>query len=344
MNPVTNEPKEISHFFPKGIPKQKKSKTFKAIENRIALPQISRKEVFAPTNDFVNSPFSWFWGAGSLMRSVWEELQIAARHDIHTLLVGETGCGKEVVAREIHRLRCERLRKNSEETPFVAINCAAIPEGLAESMLFGHERGAFTSAREKQSGRFEQAQGGTLFLDEIQNLSFAVQAKLLRVLQTGEIERLGAHKSIKTECKIIAASNIPLDMLVEKGMFRKDLYFRLSIAPILIPPLRARLGDLPVLAKKLCAELCKRHDFISKEIDSEYLKKLQDHPWSGNLRELEHALLYSLLKTDNKKNRLELCDLPSNINGLADAFNQDGNWDTSHYNDRKVAKDTLQAT
>jgi len=216
--------------------------------------------------------------------SSYELLTKASDSDITVLLLGETGVGKEVFAKKLHSL------SNRGNKSFVSINCAAIPEDLIESELFGVEKGAYTGALHSRPGRFERAQGGTLFLDEVGDLSASAQAKLLRVLQEGEIERVGDHRVRKVDVRLVAATNVDLQQAVENGTFRADLFYRLNIFPIMIPPLRERQEDIPLLAthylNKYSAQHAKKIDSISQLA----MKALTNYEWPGNIRELAHLI------------------------------------------------------
>ena len=200
------------------------------------------------------------------------------------LLLGESGVGKSMLANEVHR-KSERAN-----LPFVELNCATIPEQLLESELFGVDRGAYTGATETREGKFEAADGGTLFLDEVALLSLTAQAKLLRVLQTGELEHLGSTKTRKVDVRVVAATNENLHDAVEQGRFRKDLYYRLNVFPIVIPPLRERRADIPLLLEKLLKEFCERHGRRISGVTNRAMQTLLTHPWPGNIRELENVL------------------------------------------------------
>ncbi len=200
------------------------------------------------------------------------------------LLLGESGVGKSMFASEVHK-KSERANQ-----PFVQLNCATIPEQLLESELFGVDKGAYTGATEAREGKFEAADGGTLFLDEIALLSITAQAKLLRVLQTGELEHLGSTKTRKVDVRVVAATNENLQNAVEQGRFRKDLYYRLNVFPIVIPPLRERRADIPLLIEKLLREFCERHGRQISGVTNRAMQTLLTHPWPGNIRELENVL------------------------------------------------------
>jgi DNA-binding NtrC family response regulator len=200
------------------------------------------------------------------------------------LLTGESGTGKELFARLIHALSKRR------QGPLVALNCAAIPEALVENELFGHEKGAFTGADRRQPGRFELAQGGSLFLDEIGEISPAVQGKVLRVLEERVFERVGGGKPIAADVRLIAATNRNLEAMVAEGSFRSDLFFRLNVFPLELPPLRERASDIPLLARHLLAQIAERHALPVHHLDAAAAEALSRQPWPGNVRELANAL------------------------------------------------------
>jgi two-component system response regulator FlrC len=210
------------------------------------------------------------------------------------MLTGESGCGKEVVARYIHQ---HSLRSSK---PFVAINCAAIPENLLEATLFGYEKGAFTGAAQAQPGKFEQAQGGTLLLDEISEMPLELQAKLLRVLQEREVERVGGHKTIKLDIRVLATSNRNMMAMVKNGRFREDLYYRLNVFPIEIPSLRQRPLDIEPLAQHILESATSGSGQSSGKMTQAAIDKLAQYPWPGNVRELENVMQRAMiLATDN---------------------------------------------
>jgi len=210
-----------------------------------------------------------------------------APSDASVLILGESGCGKEVMARFIH------THSRRGRGPFVAINCAAIPEQMLEAELFGYEKGAFTGAAQSTPGKFEMAQGGTLLLDEISEMDLSLQAKLLRVLQERELERLGGRKTLKLDVRILATSNRNLRQEVGKGRFREDLFYRINVFPLVLPPLRERKEDIPALARIFL----KRHGRGNElpRLSAAALRKLQNHPWPGNVRELENVVQRALI-------------------------------------------------
>src|SRR3954464_8810841 len=223
-------------------------------------------------------------GESPPLRQVWDAIKRAAPTNATVLLLGESGSGKELVARSIHR---NSLRNRDR---FVQVNCAAIPEELIESELFGHEKGSFTGATEKQIGKFEQADRGTIFLDEVGDMSAKTQAKVLRVLQEGEVERLGSSKTMKVDVRVIAATNKRLEEEIDAGRFREDLYFRLSVIPIHVPPLRERTQDIPLLVKHFTENFNRESSFKPRRFSNEALAEMQQQRWRGNIRELRNTV------------------------------------------------------
>ncbi|MGD0310074.1 MAG: PEP-CTERM-box response regulator transcription factor [Acidobacteriota bacterium] len=238
--------------------------------------------------------FEGMLGKCARMQSVFEDIRKVAATDAPVLISGESGTGKELAARAIHRLSARRVR------PFVAINCSAIPENLLESELFGHEKGAFTGAHIQREGRLEMVQGGTLFLDEIGELPAALQVKLLRFLQEHIIERVGGRRSITVDARIICATNADLRKEMAEGRFREDLYYRIGVVMIAMPPLRDREADIKLLAeaflKNLAAEHKKPLTFSKKALET-----IQTYPWPGNVRELENKLKRAVIMASGKQ-------------------------------------------
>ncbi|GLS92517.1 sigma-54-dependent Fis family transcriptional regulator [Psychromonas marina] len=222
-------------------------------------------------------------GHTAAMQQIFEAVKLVAKFDTTVLVRGESGTGKELIATSI---AANSPRANA---PFIKLNCAALPDNLLESELFGHEKGAFTGAVKMRKGRFELADGGTLFLDEIGEISASFQAKLLRVLQEGEFERVGGHTTIKVDVRIVAATNRPLELDVRSGDFREDLYYRLNVMPIHLPALRDKLADLPDLARFLINKIAKRQRRTLR-ISEGAIRLLMGHNWPGNIRELENCL------------------------------------------------------
>jgi formate hydrogenlyase transcriptional activator len=223
-------------------------------------------------------------GESAGIREALTEVERVAPADIAVLLLGETGTGKELLARALHE------RGSRSARPFIAVNCAALPEHLVESELFGHERGAFTGAQNRKPGRFELAHRGTLFLDEVGDLPLHAQAKLLRVVQDGEVHRVGSVQPVKVDVRLVAATNHDLAARVADRRFREDLFYRLSVFPIRIPPLRERPEDIPVLARYLALEAARRTRKPVKDIQQRVFEMLADYPWPGNVRELQNVI------------------------------------------------------
>ena len=238
--------------------------------------------------------FSNMVGASGPMRQLYEEMARVAGTNTTVLLRGESGTGKELIAQAIH-LRSPRSKK-----PMVKVNCAALPETLVESELFGHERGAFTGAQARKKGRFELAHGGTIFLDEIGELSPAIQVKLLRVLQEREFERVGGTEAVQTDVRVIAATNRDLEKALEDGGFREDLYYRLNVFPIFIPPLRKRKADVLPLADHFVQKYALEHGKPIKRISTSAIDMLASYHWPGNVRELENTMERAVLMADGE--------------------------------------------
>jgi DNA-binding NtrC family response regulator len=229
-------------------------------------------------------PLSGMLGQSLSLRRVFRLVRLVAARQTTVLLTGETGTGKELVARALHGLspRCER--------PFVVVNCAAIPEPLLEAELFGYNRGAFTGAFQSRLGRLQSAQGGTVFLDEIGDLPASMQAKLLRFLQDGEVQRLGSSDALRVDARVVAATNANLPRLVREGCFREDLYYRLSVFPIEIEPLRLRREDIAVLGNHFLNVFCQEAHVPAKALSPQAVGMLEQYSWPGNVRELRQAV------------------------------------------------------
>jgi len=223
-------------------------------------------------------------GTSPALRQIFETIQQVAPVDISVLIIGESGTGKELIARAIHR-RSRRAAK-----PLIIVNCGAIPEGIMESELFGHERGAFTGAISQRKGFFEMADGGTIFLDEIGEMPLNAQVKILRVLEGKEFSRIGSAEPKKVDVRIIAATNRELDQEVQNGSFRQDLYFRLHAVTIYVPPLRARKEDIPLLAKSFADQFCAANHIDFRGFDDSGLQALMEYHWPGNIRELKNMI------------------------------------------------------
>jgi two-component system nitrogen regulation response regulator NtrX len=246
-------------------------------------------------------------GESPALRNVLEAVKRAAPTNATVLLLGESGVGKELVARTIHRNSPRAGQR------FIQVNCAAIPEELIESELFGHEKGSFTGATEKQIGKFEQADRGTIFLDEVGDMSPKTQAKVLRVLQEQEVERLGSARTIKVDVRVIAATNKNLEEGIQRGEFREDLFFRLNVIPIVVPPLRERRGDIPLLVQHFARRTSDEHNLKPKRFDPRATEALQQYRWRGNIRELRNAVERLMIMAPGDTVRVE--DLPPDIRG-----------------------------
>ncbi len=247
-------------------------------------------------------------GTSAKMQEVFSLIDKIADTDSTVLITGESGTGKELVARTIH------YKSSRSENNFVPINCGAIPKDLLESELFGHEKGAFTGAISTRIGRFELANGGTIFLDEVGELAPELQVKLLRVLQEREFERVGGVKTIKVDVRIIAATNKDLEELVQKGKFREDLFYRLNVIPLHLPPLRERKDDIPLLVEHFIEKHALSKGRESPEISQEILNIFMQYPWPGNVRELENIIERLCILASGRK--VELSDLPERFRSL----------------------------
>src|SRR5580698_6390313 len=242
-------------------------------------------------------------GSSAKFRTVLERVEMVAPVDSAVMLQGETGTGKEVIAQAIHQASPRRHSR------FVAVNCAAIPSALMESDLFGHERGAFTGAVSQTMGRFQAADGGTLFLDEIGDLPLELQPKLLRALQEKECERLGGGRTIKVDVRVIAATNQDLWRMVQERKFRADLYFRLNVFPIKLPPLRERKADIPGLVEHFVQKFARRQNKFIDRIPGEVIELLECHDWPGNIRELQNVIERAVIITKGSVLKLQMAEL-----------------------------------
>jgi formate hydrogenlyase transcriptional activator len=269
--------------------------------------KLSEEKLYLEDEIRTEGHFDEIVGESTVLKTVLNQAKVVAPSDATTLILGETGTGKELVARAIHRMSSRR------NGTFVKVNCAAIPTGLLESELFGHERGAFTGAVSQRVGRMELAHGGTLFLDEVGDLPLELQPKLFRVLQDQEFERLGSTKTIKVSIRVLAATNRDLSREVMDGEFRKDLYYRLNVFPIRIPPLRERSEDIPLLVYHFLRNISRRMNKNVKTIPTETMKALCNWCWPGNVRELENFMERAVILSEGSTLRAPLAELTADI-------------------------------
>jgi transcriptional regulator with GAF, ATPase, and Fis domain len=257
----------------------------------------------------IGGPSDLIIGRSEGIKRVFDKIRRVAPTDSAVLILGETGVGKELVAKSIHNL------SKRKDGPFVSVNLATLPPDLVTSELFGHEKGAFTGAHQQQKGRLELAHGGTLFLDEIGDLPLSIQVKLLRVLQEGTFERLGSAKTIHADFRLITATNRNLTQEIEKGKFREDLYYRLNVFPIQVPPLRERKEDIPLIARHFADRFSQRMGKNIRRIEGNEMKKLMEYDWPGNVRELEHLIERAVILSDERIRFSELDRLPEKLCG-----------------------------
>ena len=254
-------------------------------------------------------PLAGLIGQSPAMQEVYRVTRKVAASSAAVLLTGETGTGKELIARAIHEL------SPRSAGPYIRVNCGALSESLLESELFGHVKGAFTSAVENRTGRFEAAHGGTIFLDEINSVSFTLQVKLLRVLQEQEFERVGDNRTIRIDCRVVAATNRDLLDEIDAGRFRDDLYFRLNVVPINLPPLRERAGDIPLLAEYFVRKYAVSNNASISEISPEALHALTRYAWPGNVRELQNYIERAIVFSHDGRLGFDL--FPAHVRGSA---------------------------
>ena len=269
-------------------------------------------------------------GHSQVMTELRRQIAKVAPTKTRVLITGESGTGKELIARAVHR------HSSVADNDFVKVNCAAIAPELIESELFGHERGAFTGAVSLKRGLFEVAHKGTIFLDEIGDMSLSAQAKVLRVLQTGDFTRVGGEQTLTTDCRVVAATNKDLQQAVSDGEFREDLYFRLNVLPIHSPALRERIDDIPFLMQSFIVHCCEENGFSSKEVDPAVMSKLQSYNWPGNVRELRNVAERLVIMSDEY---IVEKDLPPYLGGPTRASvdtNSGGKVDIAAYSDRSL--------
>ncbi|MBN2718563.1 MAG: sigma-54-dependent Fis family transcriptional regulator [Deltaproteobacteria bacterium] len=249
-------------------------------------------------------------GRAAVMKTLFAQIEKVAPTKSRVLITGESGTGKELIARALHDMSPRR------DEPFVKVNCAAIPGELIESELFGYEKGAFTGARGRKPGQFELADGGTLFLDEIGDMTMSAQAKVLRVLQSGELTRVGGQKNIHVDVRVLAATNKDLEAAIAGGTFREDLYFRLNVVPLHSPPLRERLEDVPLMLESFINRFCEENGYPKKIIEDETMRKLSAYSWPGNVRELKNMAERLVIMSGAV---IGIDDLPESIAGVKPA-------------------------
>src|SRR6202030_4204891 len=281
-----------------------------AVENVLAFreirelkEQLSKEKLYLEDEIRTEMNFTQIIGNSASLRRTLKRVETVAPTDSTVLIYGETGTGKELIARAIHDLSLRRSK------PFVKLNCAAIPTGLLESELFGHEKGAFTGAIAQRIGRFEVANGGTIFLDEIGEIPLELQTKLLRVLQEREFERLGSSHTLRTDARLIAATNRDLEAMVSEQKFRSDLFFRLNVFPVHVPPLRERQGDIPLLVRHFTQQFSRRMKKVMDTIPSEAMDALCRYHWPGNIRELQNVIERAVIISTGPALRVDVSDL-----------------------------------
>jgi len=256
------------------------------------------------TTTSLDAPLPGIVGTSAAMREVYQRTRLVAPTRASVLIVGETGTGKELIARSVHRL------SPRADGPYVRVNCGALSESVLESELFGHVKGAFTGAIDNKIGRFEAAHGGTIFLDEISSMSPKLQVKLLRVLQESEFERVGESRTIRADSRVVAASNQLLEDEIDGGRFRDDLYYRLNVVPIYLPPLRERREDIPALAKFFLERYCEENRRETPPLPRNILDRLMSHDWPGNVRELENYMERAVVLSHGAELSLEVIGPP----------------------------------
>src|SRR5258707_949133 len=284
-NPFRNDEDQVTRWYATGTD----------IDDRVRAEERTRNENLALREQIDrDSMFEDIVGSSEALRKVLRQIAKLACSDSTVLILGETGTGKELIARSIHK------RSNRSDRAFIGVNCAAIPQSLIASELFGHEKGAFTGATQRRLGRFESANGGTIFLDEVGDLPAEIQVALLRVLQEREIERVGSNKAIAIDVRVIAATHRDLDMLVAEGKFREDLLYRLNVVPIDVPPLRERAPDIPLLVEYFIDRFGKKAGKKFRTIDKRSLGLLQAYDWPGNIRELQNVIERAVILCDGE--------------------------------------------
>lgn len=301
-------------------------KPFTPEQVELLVEKISSNVSLKAENEYLRREVNENYGFGEIigqsdpLQNIYNIIKKVADSKASVLISGETGTGKELIARAIH------YNSDRKNKPFIKFNCAALPENLIESELFGHEKGAFTGANNLRQGRFELADGGTIFLDEISEIDISLQPKLLRVLQEREFERVGSARSIKVDVRILASTNRDLMSEIEKGRFREDLYYRLNVVPVHLPPLRERKGDVLLLSEKFLKRFSQENKKQAKSFAKEALTILEQYPWPGNVRELENIIERAVVM--DRSNIIEPKDLGISLES-ADSFNSQSKTDKS---------------
>jgi formate hydrogenlyase transcriptional activator len=280
--------------------------------------KLAKEKVYLEEEARTEHNFGEIIGNSAALRKVLREVETVAPTSSTVLIHGETGTGKELIARALHNLSPRRDRT------FVKLNCAAIPTGLLESELFGHEKGAFTGAITQRVGRFELANGGTLFLDEVGDIPLELQPKLLRALQEQEFERLGSTRTIRVDVRLVAATNRDLARMAADGEFRTDLFYRLNVFPVVLPPLRERSEDIPLLVRHFTQQFAQRMSRRIETIPAEVMEALIKYPWPGNVREMQNVIERAVILSQNDRLRVDPQSLanaeaPQKLNGQLDA-------------------------
>jgi formate hydrogenlyase transcriptional activator len=289
--------------------------------------QLAHENVYLESEIRSELHFEEIVGNSEPLRRVLREIETVAPADSTVLVYGETGTGKELIARALHNLSSRKAN------PFVKLNCAALPTGLLESELFGHEKGAFTGAITQRVGRFELANRGTIFLDEIGEIPLELQPKLLRVLQEREFERLGSTRTLRTDARLIAATNRDLKTMVNEQKFRSDLYYRLNVFPLRVPSLRERKDDIPLLVRHFVKEFSRRNQRVIESIPSETMEALIRYPWPGNIRELQNVIERAVLISKGPVLNVFLADLTAEMSSDPSP---------SHTRSKSVSRENLQ--
>ncbi|HKE25929.1 MAG TPA: sigma 54-interacting transcriptional regulator [Bryobacteraceae bacterium] len=305
---ITNELEMLGVYDFAGTPADSMTAHSKTAELK---DQLAEEKLYLEDEIRTELNFDEIVGRSDILLRVLKAIEMVAPTDSTVLIYGETGTGKELIARAVHNLSARK------SAAFVKLNCAAIPTGLLESEMFGHERGAFTGAISQRVGRFELANRGTIFLDEIGEIPLELQPKLLRVLQEREFERLGSTRTMRSDARLIAATNRQLDQLVAEGKFRSDLYYRLNVFPVRIPALRERPEDVPLLVRHFVQQFGRRLNKIIDAVPAETMSALKRYPWPGNIRELQNVIERAVILTNGSVLRVHTDNLRASVQAAA---------------------------